>query len=98
MFMIVDCSLAQYLMDSIGLPRNTCNHCTKVYKIDEKTSVYVISLYTGNEDIDRDIQGCMKEVFGIDKKFSYNKGFALCYNLDETTFNEMNTLLKMYGY
>ena len=30
--MTVDCSLAQYLMDTIGLPRDTCNNC-KVYKV-----------------------------------------------------------------
>ena len=96
MFMIVNCSLAKYLMDKIGLPRDTCNHC--VYQVDEKTVIYSISLYTRDDYIQHDIQKHMKEVFGIDKKFSYNKGFALCYNLDETTFNEMNTLLKIYGY
>ena len=95
MFMIVNCSLAKYLMDKIGLPRDTCNHC---YRVDEKTVIYSISFYVGDDYIQHDIQKHMKEVFGIDKKFSYNKGFALCYNLDETTFNEMNTLLKMYGY
>ena len=94
--MIVNCSLAKYLMDKIGLPRDTCNTC--VYKVDAKTVIYSISLYVGDDYIQHDIQKHMKEVFGIDKKFSYNKGFALCYNLDETTFNEMNTLLKIYGY
>ena len=98
MFMTVDCSLAKYLMDNIGLPRDTCNNYFKIYKVDEKTFVYSISLYTGDDYMQHDIQKHMKEVFGIDKKFSYNKGFALCYNLDEMTFNEMNTLLKIYGY
>lgn len=96
--MTVDCNLILYLMDKIGLPRDTCNCAYKAYNVDEKTFVYSISLYTGDDYIQHDIQKHMKEVFGIDKKFSYNKGFALCYNLDETTFNEMNTLLKMYGY
>lgn len=98
MLMTVDCGLAKFLMDTIGLPRDTCNHCCKVYNVDEKAFIYSISFYTGNEDIDKDIQECIEELFGIDKKFSYNKGFALCYNLDETTFNEINTLLRMYGY
>lgn len=98
MRMTVDCNLAQYLMDMIGLPRDTCNHCYKVSKVNEKTFVYYISFYTEDDYIQYDIQKHMKEVFGIDKKFSYNKGFALYYNLDETTFNKMNTLLKMYGY
>lgn len=98
MYMTADCSLARYLMDNIGLPRDTCNNCCKAYKVDEKKFVYYISFYTEDDYIQHDIQKHMKEVFGIDKKFSYNKGFALCYNLDEMTFDKMNTLLKMYGY
>ena len=96
--MTVDCSLAQYLMDMTVLPRDTCNHCHKVFAVNEKTFIYYVSFYTGDDYIQHDIQKHMKEVFGIDKKFSYNKGFALCYNLDEMTFDKMNTLLKMYGY
>lgn len=94
----VHCGLAKYLIDNAVLPRNAFNHCTKVYREDENAFIYSIALYTGDDYVQHNIQKHMKEAFGIDKKFSYNKGFALCYHLDEITFNEMNALLTLYGY
>ena len=94
----VHCGLAKYLIDNRVLPRNAFNYCSRVYNEDEKTVRYSIALYTGDDYVQHDIQKHMKEAFGIDKKFAYNKGFALCYHLDETTFHEMNTILTLYGY